>query len=81
MENFTSATISKENEDQENDWDGKNWDTCFHIFSQTARQLKDLANNTEYQDDGTVLFGAGTEFLVCKKEQIDGKTHIYIREV
>lgn len=28
-----------------------------------------------------VLFGLNTEFLVCKKELLDDKWHIYLREI
>jgi hypothetical protein len=33
------------------------------------------------QKDGTILFRAGSEFLICKREEIDGITHVYMREV
>lgn len=30
---------------------------------------------------GTILFTSGTEFLVCKRIQVDQVTHVYLREV
>ena len=52
---------------------------CFHIFSKTG-VIADIFQPIDAKD-GTVLFRAGTEFLVCKREQINNITHIYMREV
>lgn len=52
---------------------------CFHIFSK-AGVITDTFQ-THDRRDGTVLFRAGSEFMVCKREERDGITHIYIREV
>ena len=84
-ENFTSA-FRIENIDQDIsqfDKDYRNYDTCFHIFSQTGRLVKDFLYSKQSSDENTVLFGSGTEFLVCKKvfNKEKNRYDIYIREV
>jgi len=38
--------------------------------------------STTYQAySGVVLFSSGSQFLVCKREVIDGMTHVYLREI
>lgn len=50
----------------------------FHVargFFGRARVKKDYLNSKD------VIFPTGTEFLCCKSEYLNGKQHIYLREI
>jgi hypothetical protein len=48
-------------------------------MSITGRSIYEFSSCRGSEDE--ILFNPGCEFIVCKKEIIQGKTHIYIREI
>lgn len=56
----------------------------FHIFSVNGKRVSEFLDIDSILDKmhaNTVLFSSGTEFLVCKREQVGVTLHIYIREI
>ena len=57
----------------------KNRNTILHIWSQTGRHIREFSNFQEKEDE--ILLAPGTELLCCKKKIINGKLHIWFREI
>jgi len=69
---FTSSTTGSGVEH----FSGRN--TVLHIFSLSGRCIQPFSN---FPDEKEVLFTPWCTFLVTRKEKINGKTHIYVRQV
>ena len=57
---------------------------CFHIKSVSGRTIRDFFPEGTIVDKAirnTILFRSGTEFLVCKREQVGDVLNVYIREI
>lgn len=65
----------------ENDW---NMNVVFHIYSTEGRAIGNYLGFGTHLDKaagGTILFPSGSQFLVCKRENVGNKINIYLRQV
>ena len=78
-----SAHIPLGNVDQMEKY-SKDKNVTFYINSVNGAQIYDYLGHksfTEKETGRTVLFQSGSEFIVCKVEEKNGMTNIYLRNV
>ena len=80
-QNIISANIGDE---EKNPNEPSKYNVCFHIYSIGGKSVSQFlipGSAIMKATINTIIFPSGSEFLVCKREQVLDVTHIYIREV
>jgi len=81
FQNIINATAGELEAPQEGE---EQPNVIYHIYSVSGRRVAPFLIPESPLDEkckNTVLFAGGSSFLVCKREDIDGVAHIYLREV